>query len=369
MRVALIAPEMSEYCVEFAELAAEVCDVTLFMPDRFLHGNLREANSRFNVIRLPWPRQRQLFRSTRFIIQLAGRVRNWAPDIVHILMEGNVWMNVLRALVGHRPVLTTVHDVEFHPGDESSRRVPRHAVNALIRRSDAIIVHGETLRQLAARVLPVGLERIFSFPHLPLKYYRDLAARSGMRRPDDGVIRVLFFGRIFEYKGLRYLVEAAPLIQRVVPNIRFVVAGSGTDFERYRAQIDAMPYFETDNRYIPAEEGARLFAEADILVLPYIEASQSGVIMIALPFGLPVVSTTVGEIGATVESTGMGLLVPPRDSKALAAALIRLAQDSGLRDQLSRNAKRAMEDEFSNASLSSRLASIYDSVLSGTSVR
>ena len=205
-------------------------------------------------------------------------------------------------------------------------------------------------------------ERSFSFPHPPLNYYRTLASRNGFLRPEDRTIRVLFFGRIYEYKGLRYLVEAAPIVHRAVPDARFIVAGAGTDFERYRTEIEALPYFESYNRYIPAEEGARLFAEADILVLPYIEASQSGVLMIALPFGLPVVATDVGEIGATVKAQERAPC-SPKDSQALAAALIQLAKDKDLRNQLSDNAMRAMEAEFSNIVLSRRLTSIYKEVL------
>ena len=120
-KVALIAPDMPEYCVEFAELAAESCDVTLFLPDKYFHGYLCRAKSGLEVIQLPWPRQRHFIRNLKLILQLALQIRRRAPDIVHILMSGNVWMNLLRLCVGQRPVLTQVHDVHVHPGDESLR--------------------------------------------------------------------------------------------------------------------------------------------------------------------------------------------------------------------------------------------------------
>ena len=120
-KVALIAPDMPEYCVEFAELAAESCDVTLFLPDKYFHAYLCRAKSGLEVIQLPWPRQRHFIRNLTLILQLALQIRRRAPDIVHILMSGNVWMNLLRLCVGQRPVLTQVHDVHLHPGDESSR--------------------------------------------------------------------------------------------------------------------------------------------------------------------------------------------------------------------------------------------------------
>src|SRR6476660_3596484 len=116
MRVALIAPDIPDYCLEFAELAAGFCDVKLFIPDRYIHPERLHARQRLTFVGLPWPRQSHLLRSAMFIEKLARRVRAWAPDIVHILAEGNVWMNLLCALMGNRPVLTTVHDVQFHPG-------------------------------------------------------------------------------------------------------------------------------------------------------------------------------------------------------------------------------------------------------------
>ena len=213
-KVALIAPDMPEYCVEFAELAARSCDVTLFLPDKYFHGYLCRAKSGLEVIQLPWPRQRHFIRNLKLILQLALQIRRRAPDIVHILMSGNVWISLLRLCVGQRPVLTQVHDVHVHPGDESSRRVPACAHSALVRGSDAIITHGEILRSSAIRRWRLAPERSFSFPHPPLNYYLTLASRNGFLRPEDGTIRVLFFGRIYEYKGLRYLVDAAPIVHR-----------------------------------------------------------------------------------------------------------------------------------------------------------
>jgi glycosyltransferase involved in cell wall biosynthesis len=75
------------------------------------------------------------------------------------------------------------------------------------------------------------------------------------------------------------------------------------------------------------------------------------------------VAADVGELGATVNAIGAGLLVSPKGTQALAAALIQLAKDKHLRSQLSDNAIRAMETEFSNVVLSRRLTSIYKEIL------
>jgi glycosyltransferase involved in cell wall biosynthesis len=151
----------------------------------------------------------------------------------------------------------------------------------------------------------------------------------------------LFFGRIYEYKGLRYLLNAAPLISAAAPHVRFIIAGTGADFSKYRSMIQDSANFDIRNRFIPDEEVARLFAEADLLALPYIEASQSGILSNAIGFGLPVVATEVGELSAVIRETGMGLIVPPADSSALAEAITNIAVDHRLYDELAVKAQLA----------------------------
>ena len=182
------------------------------------------------------------FVASEFVQKLARDIRKSRPDIVHILTESNIWMNLLLLLVGTRPVLTTVHDVQFHPGDESSRRIPRTLINMLIQRSDAIIVHGDDMRNAAQDDLGVPSEKCFVFPHLPLDRPHRVASRYGYSKPHDGIFRVLFFGRMYKYKGLRYLIEAAPLVKEKIPNARFVIAGSGVDLDNHRTKIEALPY-------------------------------------------------------------------------------------------------------------------------------
>ena len=143
--------------------------------------------------------------------------------------------------------------------------------------------------------------------------------------------RILFFGRIHEYKGLRYLIEAAPEIFRSVDHAKLIIAGRGDDFSSYRAMISDPSRFEIHNRFIEEAETVRMFAEADVLVLPYSEASQSGVLLVALCFGSPVVATDVGEMAEVVRSAQMGIVVPPRDVPALASAVVAMATD-GNRD-------------------------------------
>jgi glycosyltransferase involved in cell wall biosynthesis len=241
--------------------------------------------------------------------------------------------------------------------------MPRSLINLFIRQCDGIIVHGEQLRVAAEIALPVHPANIYTFPHPPLIHYSEIAKQRGFAKPNDGIFRVLFFGRICEYKGLKDLLDAVPLVHARMPSIHFIIAGQGDDLPKYEGRIRQLDYVRVHNRYISLEECALLFFEADLVVLPYVEASQSGVLMIAMAFGLPVVVTDVGEMATTVRSTGMGIVVSPGDTTALTSAIIDVARDNHLSQELSTRAKRAISHNYSREALSCHLLHIYETVL------
>ncbi len=331
MRIALIAPEIPDYALEYARIIAEAYDVLLIIPDKFRPSDAFPSTPRLDIAWVEWPRQRNPI-NVWFMWKISRRLRQWRPDVVHCLDGNYLWLVTLAGFLKPIPFITTIHDVEVHPGDSGTRLVPRKLVKALTHLSAAVIVHGEKLRSDAMRAFSLGEDRVFAFPHPPIRHYAELALGSGYKKPDDGAFRILFFGRIHEYKGLRYLIEAAPEIFRSVDHAKLIIAGQGDDFSSYRAMISDPSRFEIHNRFIEEAETARMFAEADVLVLPYSEASQSGVLLVALCFGLPVVATDVGEMAEVVRSAQMGIVVPPRDVPALASAVVAMATDGKLRD-------------------------------------
>ena len=362
MRVALIATAAFDYCIEYAEMLTESCNVLLCAPEKCLAGRAL-IDPKIEIARFDWLRHRSPF-SFVLIVRLLVRIRAWRPDIVHFLGENNVWLNLMPPLMGRTPVVTTVHDIEYHPGDAESRRVPRVFIDRFIRQSDAIIVHGEKLRSAALGKLSTPADRMFVFPHPPLTYYARLAQRNKMVRTKDGLFRVLFFGRIYEYKGLKYLIEAAQMALPRLPSLRVVVAGRGDDPAKGSMSISAPEIFDLRNRFIPDLELAQLLTDADVVALPYIEASQSGVLMVALAFGLPVIATDVGEIANVVRMTGAGVVVPPRDSRALAGALVELGANAPLRQSFAKAATEALQGLYSRKILAARAKDIYEMVLS-----
>jgi glycosyltransferase involved in cell wall biosynthesis len=149
------------------------------------------------------------------------------------------------------------------------------------------------------------------------------------------------------------------LITAEVPDVRIVIAGQGEDFARYRRMMVHPERFIVHNEYVSDDKRAELFQRASVVALPYVDASQSGVIPIAYTFAKPVVATAVGALPEMVEPDRTGYLVPPRDERALADAIVRLLRDGDLRRQLGANGKRKIETECSPRAVAQQTLAVY----------
>jgi len=147
-----------------------------------------------------------------------------------------------------------------------------------------------------------------------------------------GIPVVLFFGFIKPYKGLHVLIDAIPQVRAELPDVQFLIAGEFYgDREAYLEQIqnlNAGDALQLHDDYIPNEQVQAFFRAADVVVLPYISATQSGIIQIAYSFDKPVITTRVGGLPEVVLDGKTGFVVPPQDSVALAKAIIRFFQEN-----------------------------------------
>lgn len=136
---------------------------------------------------------------------------------------------------------------------------------------------------------------------------------------------LLFFGFVREYKGLKYLLKAMPSVLSRIDAHLLVVGEFWDNKAPYLELIEELGIVSAVtivDRYIPNEELGLYFSAADVVVLPYVDATQSGVTQLAYGFEKPVITTSVGGIPEVVKNGETGLLVPPKDSKALAEAIV-----------------------------------------------
>lgn len=154
------------------------------------------------------------------------------------------------------------------------------------------------------------------------------AAREKIASPAGPLL--LFFGYIRGYKGLSYLIEAMPLIREKVPAKLLVVGEFYDDPAPYTELVGRLGLADAvrfENRYVANEEVEGFFAASDLVILPYVSATQSGIVQIAIASDRPVIVTDVGGLSEAVSPEKTGFVVPPRDPAALARAVIRFFEE------------------------------------------
>ena len=138
---------------------------------------------------------------------------------------------------------------------------------------------------------------------------------------------LLFFGFVRKYKGLDYLIQAMPEIKKQLNNCKLLVVGDfGDDKADYVSSINKVnvsDVIEIYDDYIPDKEVEKFFAASDVVVLPYVSATQSGIVQIAYGFEKPVIATEVGGLPDVVTDGKTGYLVPAENPKALSDVIIK----------------------------------------------
>lgn len=215
------------------------------------------------------------------------------------------------------------------------------------RRDKDEIIQKENYSEKDIAVIPHGTYDIF------MKY----AKRDNLKSEFIGNNTILFFGYLKKYKGLEYLLRAIPFIYREIPNIKLIIAGEG-DIAPYYNLINKYDpsiyeHIEVYNKYISDDKVSILFQQSSVVVLPYSQMTgQSGVITIAHAFGKPIVATNVWAFHEVVDDGKTGYLVPPKDPKALAEAIIKILTNDNIRADMELNSfKKAQELSWDNIAL------------------
>lgn len=346
MKIALLALHFAEYASRLALAMAARHEVLLVLradnAQSELTADLRrqlEASVKVEYLEgRRWRDPRMLGAS----LLLNRMVRRFNPDVVHVqevhpLLVGYTVVSFRKNL----PVIITVHDPVSHSGGPPKEALLWKSLMWVRRRASRLLVHGPQMRNEMEK-LDSGLTgRVDVVPHGILAEPAPLDAPDHCE-PDT----FLFFGRMEPYKGLRYLLDACDILEGRGRRFRLIIAGTGPDLDVHAERIAASTHIELINKYIPAGEVGALFRRASAVVLPYTDATQSGVAAIALANSRPVIATATGDLTEIVQHGRSGLIVPPCNEEALADAMEQLLADRALRDSLADGAGRQAHDKL-----------------------
>jgi glycosyltransferase involved in cell wall biosynthesis len=196
--------------------------------------------------------------------------------------------------------------------------------------ADYFIVQSRSVESDLQEFLPKA--RYAFVPHPIYNIFGDALPKEEARRrlglTDERII--LFFGYVRRYKGLHLLLEAMPQILKHL-SVRLLVVGEFYDDEEaYRKQIQTLGlanHVTINSQYIPNDEVALYFSACDVVVLPYISATQSGIVQIAYHFDKPVIATSVGGLAEVVIDNKTGIIVPPSDPTKLSDSVVRFYKE------------------------------------------
>jgi glycosyltransferase involved in cell wall biosynthesis len=260
---------------------------------------------------------------------VARSIHRLEPQVIHF-DEGSRRMLLTLLELGRRPVVLTIHDPENHSGERHWRAELDRFF--FLKRSSRVLLYNQALMHSFASHYSVPLKHIratqLGVHHIFREWMVGPVPHAGQT--------VLFYGRLSAYKGLEVLYAAATDVAERVPGVRFVVAGRPAgDYELPTAPLLAHgAQVEVIREYIPNTRLAQLLASASVIVCPYIDATQSGVVLTAFAFEKPVVATRVGGLPEYITDGETGLLVAPRDSAALADALVQVLTNATLQERL-----------------------------------
>ena len=306
-------------------------------------------------------------RVAREMFQVLFIVLRERASIVHLQwpVGPHDWLYLAALRLLRRRIVYTAHDVlpHEHTSDDAVR------LQRLVRYVDRVILHSHENGRAFRRTFGDAARSLYIVPHGNYFFFPG-AVRSGNgdARTAVGVPResriILFFGAIRPYKGLGDLVAAFSLVRQQVPAARLLIAGYPfEDFGPYREAIageDLEDCVTTHLGYHPMSEVAKFFEAADVAVLPYRTASQSGIAQLAFAFGVPIVATRTGGLPEVIENGRTGLLVDPGDQRGLAEAITRLLEDPSLCRAMSERAKQRAATQYSWSRVARLTRAIYD---------
>ncbi len=285
-------------------------------------------------------------------------------DVVHFqwlsVQYVDRWLLPARRSPGgrRRPLVLTAHDVlprEPRPGQLAAQR-------RLYDRFDAIVVHSEHGRSRLVEELGVEAGRVHVIPH---GVFTHLArAREGWvgSSLESNNPVVLMFGLMRPYKGIDVLLEAWRGVdgQAPIEDAELWVAGMARmDISALQAAAPTNVRF--DPRFIGGDELPGWFERADLVVLPYLQADQSGVLFTALAFGKPLLLSDVGGF-PEIADTGAARIVPAGDPRALGLALRELLRDKAALAEMCVRARAAAHGRYSWEAVAQAHIELYRSL-------
>jgi glycosyltransferase involved in cell wall biosynthesis len=305
-----------------------------------------------------------------FIHLRAGRF-----DIVHVNIGGRLPKYLARLARRRSSLISHVHGAmidEVEPWRQGNCSAAPEIMRNYVRGAQHLVASSHEIGRMLTTCCPAVAGRVSVIPHgVDLDRFRPVSPASqevkASRRAlglSEGDAVVGFVGRLVPQKGLSYLLAAAELLQARYGNLRFVIVGDGP----LRSELATATASSGTGRFCFLGERSdvpHLLALFDVLVVPS-EWEPFGIVNLeAMAAGRPVVAFDVDGIPEAIVHGETGLLVPHRDSRALASAIARLLDDAPLRRRMGAAGRQRVEQRFNVRDMARAFESFYETAKAG----
>jgi D-inositol-3-phosphate glycosyltransferase len=252
-------------------------------------------------------------------------------------------LNIYYKMLGKR-LIHTAHNIDAQKRDNgASSFVNRVSLQLMYMAMDNIIVHTNKMKMELTKQFGIDSKKITVIPHginsaVPKTDLTKSEARRSLGLDANDKV-LLLFGNINPYKGIEYALLALDILKKKYSGLKLIIAGL-IDSESYWSEIERVIDSKglkkdllEELRFIPDEEIEVFFKAADLMVLPYRDIFQSGVLFLSFSFGLPVVATDVGSLKEAVMDSGAGAVCRPYDPEDLSEKIDLYFQSELYRNQ------------------------------------
>jgi glycosyltransferase involved in cell wall biosynthesis len=234
-------------------------------------------------------------------------------DAVYIPMI-QPWSGMINCIFKKCRKIVTLHDPKPHSG---SNWYFNYLCYKCASKADDIVILSEKFREYTQQHYNKAKDKVHVIPHGIFDYYKNFETSENTINYDSKKINFLFFGLITKYKGLHVLAKAYERLSKDFDNITLSVVGNG-NFDEYREEFSKLKDTTIVNRWIKDEEVGTFFKGENIVtVLPYIDATQSGVIPIAMEYESIVIASNTGGLSEQVKDGVTGYLFETGNPEAL----------------------------------------------------
>lgn len=225
------------------------------------------------------------------------------------------WNSIVERCIKKEKIVSICHDPVSHSGEKGYFA---KAVRKSIIDSDDVVVLTKSFVPLVNKNYNIPIEKIHFVPHGRMSSYVKCQDDRYKIDYSKDKYNFVFFGRIEKYKGLHVLAEAGKILQEKRTDFTIVVAGNG-DFAEYEKEYSEIKNSKVINRFIPDQEVGCLFSGPNIIaIIPYLDATQSGVIPIAYEYETPIIASNTGGLKEQLDNGKIGLLFEAGNAAELA---------------------------------------------------